>query len=142
MLHPPVLGERDISHKRMKQNWSIKADIEDFRPFLNRFEAYLKGNGLRDSTVDDYAARVGRFLRYAQDCQPSIDVARSFREKLVAKNLARSTINNYSFAIKSYYKMYGIEVDFLSWTGMITSLTTSMKMMSLRFSAVAGISST
>jgi hypothetical protein len=108
MLHPPVLGERDISHKRMKLNWSIEADIEDFRPFLNRFEAYVKGNGLRNSTVEDYAACAGRFLRYAQDDQPSINVAKSFRELLVGKNLARSTINNYSFAIKSYYKMNGI----------------------------------
>ena len=101
-----------MSQKRMKQNWFIKADIEDFKPFLSRFEGYLKGNGLRNSTVEDYAARVGRFLRYAQDYQPSIDVAKSFREQLVAKNLARSTINNYSFALKSYYNMEGIEIDF------------------------------
>jgi hypothetical protein len=63
MLHLPVLGDKDMSQKRMKQNWCLKADIEDFRPFLNRFEGYLKGNGLRESTVEDYAGRVGRFLR-------------------------------------------------------------------------------
>ena len=112
MLRAPVLGDKDMSQKRMKQNWRIKVFIEDFKPFLSKFEAYLKGNGLRESTVEDYTARVGRFLRYAQDFQPSVDVAKSFRELLVARNLARSTINNYSFAIKSYSKMVGIEIDF------------------------------
>jgi integrase/recombinase XerD len=101
-----------MSQKRMKQDWSIKADIEDFKPFLNRFKAYLKGNGLRDSTVEDYVARTGRFLAYAHDDQPSIDIAKAFRECLIERNLARSTINNYSFAIKLYYKMNRIEVGF------------------------------
>jgi hypothetical protein len=87
--HPPVFGDKNMSRKRMKQNWCIKADIEDFKPFLSRFEGYLRGNGLRDFTVEDYVARVGRFLRYAQDYQPSIEVAKSFREQLVARNLCQ-----------------------------------------------------
>jgi len=53
MLHSPVLGDKDMSQKRMKQNWYMKADIEDFKPFLSRFEGYLKDNGLRESTVED-----------------------------------------------------------------------------------------
>jgi D-serine dehydratase len=91
-----------MARKRLKQDWSIKAEIEDFEPAVRRFKAYLKDNGLRESTVYDYSARLKRFLKYAHDDQPSIDTAKSFREQLIERNLARSTINNYSFAIKLY----------------------------------------
>jgi hypothetical protein len=45
MLHSPVLGDKEMSQKRMKQNWCIEPDIEDFKPFLSKFEGYLKGTG-------------------------------------------------------------------------------------------------
>ena len=102
-----------MAHKRLKAvDWSIKAVGEDFKPALTRFELYLRGNGLRRSTVDDYVARVSRFLKYAQTDQPSVEIAKSYREGLVSRNLARSTINNYGFAIRQYFKMVGVEIDF------------------------------
>jgi integrase/recombinase XerD len=103
---------KKMPQKRLKQDWNTAGKIEDLGPVLKRFEAYIKNKGLRESTVEDYSGRVNRFLKYAHDDQPSIDIAKSFREQLVARNLARSIINNYSFAIKSYYKMIGIEIDF------------------------------
>jgi integrase/recombinase XerD len=101
-----------MPQKRLKQDWNIKAEAEDFEPALRRFKAYLKDNGLNESTIEDYLARLRRFLKYAHDDQPSIEKAKSFREQLIEINLARSTINNYSFAINLYYKMIGIEIYF------------------------------
>jgi hypothetical protein len=91
-----------MAPKRLKSvDWSIEADVEDFRPTLRRFDSYLKGIGLRESTITDYVARVGRFLKYAQTDQPSIDIAHEYRDYLITKNLARSTINNCSFALEA-----------------------------------------
>jgi len=102
-----------MASKRLKSvDWSIKAEVEDFKPTLTRFDNHLKSIGLRESTVIDYVSRVGRFLKYAQTDQPSIDIANAYRDQLIARNLARSTVNNCSFAIKQYYKMIGTKIDF------------------------------
>ena len=99
-----------MTQRRLKAvDWSIKAEIEDFNLALTRFETYLKDYGLRDSTISDYKARVGRFLRYAQTDQPSTDTAKVFREQLILRNSARSSVNNYSFALKRY--LVGGETD-------------------------------
>lgn len=102
-----------MTSKRLKSvDWSIKAGVDDFRPILRRFDSYLKGIGLRDSTINDYVGRVGRFLKYAQTDQPSIDIANEYRDQLISRNLARSTINNCSFALKQFYEMTGTRIDF------------------------------
>ncbi len=101
-----------MAQKRLKQDWSIRVEDEDFESALRRFEGYLKNIGLRESTIEDYVSRVRRFLKYAHNDLPSVDVANSFREVIIERNLARSTINNYSFAIKLFYKFNGIGIDF------------------------------
>ena len=99
-------------HKRLKQDWSISSGVEDFEPALRRFRSYMKNNGFRESTIIGYMASLKRFLTYAHDDKPSVDVAKSYRELMIERRLARSTINNCSFAIKLYYKMLGIEIEF------------------------------
>jgi len=102
-----------MAPKRLKSvDWSIKADVEDFKPTLKRLSSYLRGIGLRESTIDDYVARVGRFLIYAQTDQPSIEIAHEYRDQLISRNLSRSTVNNCSFALKQFYEMIGIKIKF------------------------------
>jgi integrase/recombinase XerD len=99
-------------HKRLRQDWSIRAGNEDFEPALKRFRRYMMNKCFRESTITGYIASLKRFLTYAHDDQPTLDTARSYRELMIGRNLARSTINNYSFSIKLYYKMIGMEIDF------------------------------
>jgi integrase/recombinase XerD len=102
-----------MAPKRLKSvDWSIRAEAEDFKPILRRFNSYRKGIGLRESTITDYVGRLGRYLKYAQTDQPSVDTAKAYRDQLTARNLARSTVNNCSFALKKFYEMIGIKIDF------------------------------
>jgi len=101
-----------MSKKRLALDWSIKARIEDFKPTLIRYKKYLVDNGFRSSTIDSYVGHVGRFLESSQSERPSASKAIEFREELLSRNLSRSSVNNYSFAIKSYYKMIGEDISF------------------------------
>lgn len=98
--------------KRLALDWSIKGKREDFRPALTRYRRYLENLGYRGSTIGSYLDRLGRYLEFAQNERPSIECAREFRDHLIARNLSRSTVNNYCFAIKNYYEMLGEEVAF------------------------------
>lgn len=73
---------------------------------------YLQYNGIRGSTIDSYIIRVRKFLDYAQSDRPSSSDFEEFRECLLEKNLSRSTINNYSFAIQRYYRLNGESISF------------------------------
>jgi integrase/recombinase XerD len=58
---------------------------------------------------------IGRYLKFAKTDRPLVDDAIKFRDSIMEKGLARSTLNNYSFAIKTYHKMLGdsVELPFL-----------------------------
>ncbi len=94
-----------MSKKRLALDWSIKAHIEDFKQTLIRYRKYLTDNGFRNSIIDSYVGHVGRFLKFAQSERPRVSTANAFREQLISKNLSRSSLNNYAFAIKCYYRM-------------------------------------
>jgi integrase/recombinase XerD len=101
-----------MSKKRLALDWTIKARIEDFKPTLIRYRKYLVDKGFRSSTIDSYVGHVGRFLEFAQSERPPVSTANAFREQLISKNLSRSSLNNYSFAIKCYYRMIGEDISF------------------------------
>lgn len=69
-------------------------------------------NGFRQSTIDCYIERAGKYLEFAQTDKPSPDMLEKFRATLHAKKLARQTINNYCIAIKSFHGMLGDKVSF------------------------------
>jgi integrase/recombinase XerD len=98
--------------KRMETNWDREVGIEDLKPVLKRYGRHLEDIGLRDSTITSYVFRVGKFLEFAQDDAPNVEDFTRFREKLHDMRLSRSSINNYCFAIKRYYEMYGKTIDF------------------------------
>jgi integrase/recombinase XerD len=101
-----------MSKKRLKLDWSIKARVEDFKPTLIRYKKYLIDNGFRKSTIDSYVGHVGRFLEFAQSERPPASMAITFRENLLSKKLSRSSVNNYSFAIKCFFRMIGEDITF------------------------------
>lgn len=98
--------------KRMDLDWSIRPDSRDFKLPLRRFEKYLRNIGLRESTIVSYLNRVDNFLEFAGNDKPHADAIEDYRDFLRGKHLSISTINNCSFAIRSYYKMLGEDVSF------------------------------
>lgn len=95
-----------MQKRRMDVNWHLEAAV-DFELPLKRYRQYLEDHGFRGSTVESYVGNVGRYLRFAKTDRPSKEAATCFRDTLHDRNLARSTINNYSFAIECYHAMYG-----------------------------------
>jgi len=67
---------------------------------------------LQASTIEGYERCVNKFLEFAQSDKPPIAIFNKFRNLLHERRLSRSTINNYSFAIKCYYKMLGEDISF------------------------------
>lgn len=97
--------------KRLNIDWSSPGEIRDLDPVLRRFRNYLRDRGFRDSTIGPYVAAVRRYLGYVKIEQPTIEDANKYRQMILDKNLARSTINNYCFAITHYHKMMGGSVN-------------------------------
>jgi integrase/recombinase XerD len=96
--------------KRLTIDWSIKESI-DFKPVISRYRNYLIDHGFRDSSIISYVGAVERYLDFAKTDRPSPETASKFKEQLHMKKLSRSTINNYSFAIKKYHEMLGEEIS-------------------------------
>lgn len=109
------LQELKMAKKRLDIDWTKVDQVKDLNPALKRFRHYLKNNGFRKSTIDGYVICAGKYLEFAKTDRPLIEDATRFRETLLEKNLARSTLNNYSFAVKTYHKMLGdsIKLPFL-----------------------------
>jgi integrase/recombinase XerD len=96
--------------KKLNVDWTRGVASYDLKPALKRYGRYLEDRGLRRSTIESYVFRLGKFLEFAQDDTPQVEDFARFRETL--RGLSQSTINNYSFAIKSYYEMCGQSIDF------------------------------
>jgi integrase/recombinase XerD len=99
---------------KMRQKLQIAWDIptRDKDSKLKQYKRYLRDQGARQSTIDDYLARVGRYLEFCGKEQPSPDMAQNFRDSLMDRDLSRSTINNTCFAMKKFHKMLGQDVTF------------------------------
>jgi len=101
---------------KISVDWSIKDnDTSAIETSLKRFQRHLIDQGFRESTISDYVARTHRFLRWANSDRPSLDQLFEYREILLDRHLSPSSMNNYSFAFKNYYKMLGeaIELPFM-----------------------------
>jgi hypothetical protein len=96
-----------MSRKRLNVDWGQVEGVLDLNPYLKRYESHLIDIGLRNSTVESYVWLVRSYLKYSKTNRPTTTDFADFRETLHKKNLSRSTINNYSFAIKKYHKISG-----------------------------------
>jgi integrase/recombinase XerD len=94
----------------MRTNWRIKAQDTGMEIALARYEQYLKQRGLRKSTIIDYVGRVKRYLKAVGTDWPGDNQIEAYRQQLLGRNLSRSTLNNYHFAIAHYHGMNGEEV--------------------------------
>ncbi|MDD1752657.1 MAG: hypothetical protein LUQ38_06155 [Methanotrichaceae archaeon] len=85
-------------------------------------EGIWRNIGLRPSTFNGYAGYLSVYLKFAGTDRPSEKVLHEFRENLFDRHLARSTLNNYKYAISAYHKMLGekVEIPFLSRSDSIT----------------------
>lgn len=98
-----------VKKRLVTVDWTYReADLDTA---IKHFEDHLKDQGFRRSTIDGYLACVGIYLKFAKTDRPSSEDAIKFRKTLIDKNLARSTLNNYTFSIKCYHKMYGEDVS-------------------------------
>jgi len=96
--------------RKLNLDWNI--DSDDSQPSLRKYEKYLKNIGLRQSTIDSYICRVKNFLDFAETSRPPVEAFWDFRDHLIDQNLSQSSLNNYSFAVRHYYRMYGEDVSF------------------------------
>lgn len=96
----------------MRQKLGISWNLPENDTRLRQFKRYLKDQGVRPSTVDDYLYRVQEYLKFCRDEQPSPEQAQNYRDTLIDRNLSNSSVNNYCYAIKSYYKMLGQDLKF------------------------------
>jgi len=93
-------------------NWGRTSRKADIGPALKKFRRYLEGNGFRNSTIESYVFRAGKYLQFSQTDYPTEEDHSRFRDHLLSKRLARSTLNNYGFAAKQYHEMIGRPVTF------------------------------
>jgi integrase/recombinase XerD len=101
-----------MSRKRLKVDWGQVDGVLDLNPYLERYKKHLIDIGLRNSTMESYVWLVKTYLEYAKTNRPNATDFTDFRETLHKKNLSRSTINNYSFAIKKYHEMWGEKIEY------------------------------
>lgn len=111
MLYPLVLEEMEMGKRRLAVDWR-RGDYGDFSGHLTKYKRHLEDLGFRSSTIDSYIGHTKRYLEFAGTDRPSAEVAAKFRDTLHERNLARSTINNYSFAIVNYHRMLGEAISF------------------------------
>jgi integrase/recombinase XerD len=96
----------------MRQKLQISWEIHDTDTRLKQYKRYLRDQGVRQSTLDDYVARIGRYLEFCGKEQPSPEMAQNFRDSLMDRELSRSSINNCCFAMKNFHKMLSQDVKF------------------------------
>ena len=94
--------------KRLDVSWDVPTtDIA-----LSRFKRYLEGQGFRDATITNYISVCKIYLEWAGTDEPTLSQAEAFRDSLLERKRARSTINNYSFTVKRYHEMLGEDFSF------------------------------
>jgi hypothetical protein len=77
---------------------------------LSKFKIWLEDQGVRPSVRETYLFRVGKYLKFTNSpCQEAFD---AFREHLRSKGLKRSTLNDYSIAVKAYHRSIGESVSY------------------------------
>jgi integrase/recombinase XerD len=105
-----------------KINWRIRDKNDAIEMAVHRYRRHLENIGLRPSTFDGYAGYLSVYLKFAGTDRPSEKVLQEFRETLFDRHLARSTLNNYKYAITAYHEMLGekVEIPYLTRSDMIT----------------------
>lgn len=96
----------------MRRKLQVAWDLPGNDTKLRRFRRYLKDNGIRQSTLENYILRVAKYFEFCGNKEPSPEMAIKYRDLLMDKDLSNSSVANYSYAMKSYHKMLGQEIKF------------------------------
>jgi len=96
----------------MRQKLGVSWDIPGNDTKLRSFKRYLKDNGVRPSTLENYIFRIAKYFEFCGGEEPSPEMAQKHRDFLMDKNLSNSSVANYSYAMKSYHKMQGQDIRF------------------------------
>jgi integrase/recombinase XerD len=88
-------------------DWSIKEDCDTYDIAVKRFSRFLENQGCRPNTIKSYVQYIRGYIKFCQTPEPSKEKLEEFRDQLFDRHLARSTINNYAFAIMQYHRMIG-----------------------------------
>jgi hypothetical protein len=99
-----------ITLQRISVDWSI-ASTTEFEPSLKRFRRYLEDQGIRESTITGYVGNIHRYLKFAGTIQPSPQDLDRFKDYMADRKMARSTRNQYQYAIRAYHFMLGDPVE-------------------------------
>jgi integrase/recombinase XerD len=98
--------------KQINVDWSRETKKVDLELNLRGYERYLVNLGFRQSTIDMYVFRVGKYLEFVETDQPSPSDFARFREVLQEKRLSRASLNAYGFSIKKYHEMIKQPITF------------------------------
>lgn len=96
-----------MKHK-LGLSWNISSNDNN----LKRFKRYLKDEGFRPSTLDNYLFRISKYFEFCGDQEPSPQMAQKYRNFLMDKDLSNSSIANYSYVMQTYHKMLGQDIKF------------------------------
>src|SRR5512136_881235 len=96
----------------MRQNLGINWETPIHNDRLRQFNRYLRDRGVRPSTLSDYLQRAEKYLEFCGSDQPTPEKAQEYRDHLLDRNLSRSSVNNYCFAVKNFHRMLGQDVKF------------------------------
>jgi integrase/recombinase XerD len=96
----------------MRQKLDLSWDIPNLDVQLRRFNRYLRDKGVRQSTLSNYLQRARKYIEFCGSDQPSPEKAQEYRNHLLDRNLSRSSVNNYCFAVKNFHRMLGQDVKF------------------------------
>lgn len=89
-----------------RTDWSIKDESQE-ESILERYVAFLGKQGFRQSTIEGYRGNVARYLKHVNSNEPTLQDADKFRELLRRQGVARSTQNQYAYAIRAFHEMIG-----------------------------------
>ncbi|NPV62994.1 MAG: tyrosine-type recombinase/integrase [Methanotrichaceae archaeon] len=109
---PAIYGGINIKRKQLNIDWSRTTKKTDIQPALRKFRRHLEANGFRESTIEGYVFRSGKYLEFAQTDHPTPEEHSRFREHLISKKLSRSTLNNFGFSARKYHEMIGYPATF------------------------------
>lgn len=104
------IGEGVMTGKKFngKVDWTRKSSPKDnFERALSKYRLYLLEKGIRETTILSYEGNLKRYLKFVQTEYPSEEDYIKFRESLHSWKKARSTLNQYGYAIKAYHEMIG-----------------------------------
>lgn len=87
-------------------DWIIP-QLTNFDHVLKRYKYYLNEQGHSEATIETRVGNVRRYLTFSGTDRPSLQDWQKFRNHLHDMQLARSTLNHYSYAARGYHAMFG-----------------------------------